>query len=169
MTQPTQAPAKLNMGPEVWADIQTAGSDWPTGLERAGILFGSIVGDQAYVAGCAELQNVAADPQHTYEFDPGAQAKAWSRVERWGYEVLGIWHTHPEGPSTPSTTDLEYMQAWLLYPVLYPDLPGDGAAMTVYKLDGAGGYVEVPYEVTPSAPELAAQAAAATQRAKAHG
>lgn len=155
----------LSMGPAVYSDVCLAGQDWSSGQERCGILFGMVDPDTniAYVAGCAELENAATDPVHNYAFDPDVQAKAWSRVERWGYTILGIWHTHPTGPEGPSSTDLEYAQPWYLYPVLWPGDPGE-VGLGVYALaDNEAGYVTVPYEVTEEAPptaELLGQAAA---------
>lgn len=159
MTNPTQAPTSLSMGPGVYSDVCTAGLDWSSGLERCGILFGMVDPETniAYVAGCAELENTAADPAHSYTFDPDVQAKSWARVERWGYTVLGIWHTHPGGPEGPSATDLEYAQPWYLYPVLWPGL-GHEVGLGVYALaDNEAGYVTVPYEVTEEAPPMAEQ------------
>lgn len=160
MTEPTtEAPTKLNISPQHWADICTAGSDWTSPNERCGIMFGSIVNGEAFVAGVAELDNVAADPEHNYEFAPATQAKAWSRVERWGYEVFAVWHTHPSGPEQPSETDVANMQTFLLYPVVYPGEGGVGCAMSVWCLNATGdGANPVPYEVVEEAPVVAERA-----------
>jgi proteasome lid subunit RPN8/RPN11 len=167
VTTPTeQAPDALAMGPEVFADLCIAGNDWSSDLERCGILFGIIDGTTAYVAGCAELQNVSSDPAHSYEFDAHVQAKSWSRVENWGYDVLAVWHTHPEGPAGPSGTDIAFAMPWLLYPVLSPG--GDGAQpeVHVFRLtDTEGGYEEVPLEVQQSAPMRAEAVKAARTNA----
>lgn len=45
--------------------------------------------------------NLAADPRCTFELDP----EAWLRV-RDGEEVIGIYHSHPDGDPTPSVADL---------------------------------------------------------------
>lgn len=156
------------MGPSVFQDLVIAGQDWSTGLERCGILFGTKdEAGEAYVAGCAELENVAADPAHNYEFEASAQAKAWSRVERWGYEVLGIWHTHPSGPQGPSQTDLAYAQPWFVYPVLWPR--PEGYALQVYVLDPEEemGYAQIPYTVMQEAASMAQNLVAAKAMDKA--
>lgn len=153
MTKPPErAPSTIVMGPVVFTNLCIAGNDRSSGRERAGILYGMVDGTTAYVAGGAELQNVSADPTHSYEFDPGVQAESWARVEGWGYEVLAVWHTHPEGPAGPSSTDIAFAMPWLLYPVLSP---GEGAQpeVRVFRLtDTEGGYEEVSLEVQQSAP-----------------
>jgi proteasome lid subunit RPN8/RPN11 len=154
------APKGLKMGPGVWQDMTIAGEDWSSGLERCGIIFGVKDAEgTGWVAGCAELLNVAADPVHNYAFEESAQAKAWSRVERWGYEVLGIWHTHPSGPEGPSQTDLDYAQPWYCYPVLWPaGEEGAEVGMGVCVLDTEvlpQGYAVIPHEVVVDAGETA--------------
>jgi proteasome lid subunit RPN8/RPN11 len=70
-------------------------------LEVCGLLFGSETRiDRATV--CA---NVAADPRRTFEIDPVALFAAL-RAERSGEErLIGYWHSHPSGTTTPSATD----------------------------------------------------------------
>lgn len=149
------APTRLRMGPGVFQDLAEAGKDWTEGKERCGILFGAVDEDGcAWAAGSAELLNASRDPWHAYEFEPLTQARAWARIEGWGYEVLGIWHTHPAGPEGPSGTDLAYAQPWFLYPVLWPNIEGVGFG--VYALaDDEAGYREVPYDVAPGMGEHA--------------
>lgn len=119
-----------------------------TGDERCGVVYGLVIGEEAWVAGSVQLGNVAADPAHNYEFDPEQQARIWHRVDQNGYEVLAIWHTHPEGPTGPSTTDVAFAQPWLLYPVLSPGV------VQVCRFT-ADGYEVVPYEVNPDAVTVA--------------
>lgn len=41
-----------------------------------------------------------------YEMEPVAQIKAMLALEAEGWEMLGIYHSHPHGPAMPSMTDL---------------------------------------------------------------
>lgn len=100
-----------------FAEAQQEPGDW----ERCGVFWGAIDEQgEAWLAGCAEMQNVAKAPLHHYEFDAEAQGRTWERIEQMGYQVLGIWHTHPKGPEGLSGTDLEHAQPWLLYAVIWP-------------------------------------------------
>ena len=50
--------------------------------------------------------NVAADPFKTFEIDPAALIAAYKNARRkGGLDVMGFFHTHPEGPSIPSERD----------------------------------------------------------------
>ena len=83
----------------VIALIQRAAAD-AAPLEACGLLFGADGVERASV-----VANVSNDPTRRFEIDPGALIAAL-RAERGGGErVIGYWHSHPSGDSTPSTTD----------------------------------------------------------------
>jgi proteasome lid subunit RPN8/RPN11 len=48
-----------------------------------------------------------------YRMEPRAQWRAFQRMEAAGLEMVGIYHSHPNGPDRPSPTDL----AKNMYPV----------------------------------------------------
>ena len=41
-----------------------------------------------------------------YHMDPYEQLQAFQRIEEDGQELLGIYHSHPNGPDVPSPTDI---------------------------------------------------------------
>lgn len=43
--------------------------------------------------------------QVRYRMDPAEQVKAFLEIERQGWELIGIYHSHPAGPDVPSQTD----------------------------------------------------------------
>jgi proteasome lid subunit RPN8/RPN11 len=42
-----------------------------------------------------------------FRMDPNEQIQAMMRIEESGWELLGIYHSHPQGPSGPSVTDFQ--------------------------------------------------------------
>ena len=53
----------------------------------------------------------------TFEMEPVAQVQALLEIERRGWDLLAIYHSHPCGPNTPSPDDLRrhaYPQALAL-------------------------------------------------------
>jgi proteasome lid subunit RPN8/RPN11 len=38
--------------------------------------------------------------------DPREQLRAFERIEAGGWDLLGIFHSHPAGPDHPSATDI---------------------------------------------------------------
>ncbi|MBN1966212.1 MAG: M67 family metallopeptidase [Anaerolineae bacterium] len=70
--------------------------------EVCGVLGGA--GRQAFVI--RALRNVAAQPHVRYAVDPGEQIAAMLEFEARGWELVGIYHSHPRGPAHPSETDI---------------------------------------------------------------
>ncbi|WP_034341936.1 Mov34/MPN/PAD-1 family protein [Deinococcus misasensis] len=52
------------------------------------------------------LVNVAPDPTRQYFADPARLIRALKVMDAEGMQLLGIYHSHPNGPSTPSMTDV---------------------------------------------------------------
>jgi proteasome lid subunit RPN8/RPN11 len=51
------------------------------------------------------ITNAQASPVR-YEMEPGELIEAILEMERADWELLGIFHSHPAGPPTPSPTDV---------------------------------------------------------------
>lgn len=91
-----------------------------------------------------------------YAMDPNEQFRALEELSSAGCELVGIYHSHPEGPAVPSPVDLEEAR----WPgTAEPNYPGavqvivslrDPAAPVVrgYAPD-AGAFVDVAISVSP--------------------
>lgn len=83
-----------------------AGSD----EEVCGILAGDR-GDgaesESRVEAIHRARNVADSPRTRYLIDPEQQLRIIEAIEDSGREVVGFYHSHPEGPPLPSETDAE--------------------------------------------------------------
>lgn len=51
------------------------------------------------------INNILQSPT-AYEMDPRQQVKALLEIEALGQVLLAIYHSHPQGPQTPSATDV---------------------------------------------------------------
>lgn len=69
--------------------------------EACGILFGR-AGRVERARLCA---NVHPDPERHFEIDPKALIDAYRAERGGGAQVVGYYHSHPEGPAHPSATD----------------------------------------------------------------
>lgn len=58
-----------------------------------------------------DVPNVAKRPEHQFQMDEGYLRLAYSDESN----IVGMWHTHPNGPDGPSTTDLKFMPPGLRY------------------------------------------------------
>ncbi len=53
------------------------------------------------------MKSVPASPD-AYFMDPEQQVEVFSRMHQRGENLVGIYHSHPEGPDIPSGSDLQF-------------------------------------------------------------
>jgi len=75
--------------------------------ESCGVLAGTYGGDESRVLDARRATNVAETPQIRYRIDPAEQFEIVEAVEDAEMEVVGFYHSHPGGPTTPSETDID--------------------------------------------------------------
>jgi proteasome lid subunit RPN8/RPN11 len=68
--------------------------------------------------------NVADRPHSRYELDPAQQYEAMSAIEADDREVVGFYHSHPNGPPRPSATDRAGAR-WAEYTYVIVSLGGE--------------------------------------------
>jgi len=112
---------------------------WPE--EACGLLGGS-AGQVERVYRVENIRHSRSD----YYMDPNQQVSAMLAIEAAGWELCGIFHSHPAGPPEPSVTDIDrayYPDA--VYIILAP-AAGQEWGMRGFIID-AGQVREVPLEI----------------------
>lgn len=71
-------------------------------LEGCGLLAGDEAG---MVTAVYPIDNILQSPT-AYEMDPQQQIQAMLTLEAADWQMLAIYHSHPQGPEQPSTTDI---------------------------------------------------------------
>jgi proteasome lid subunit RPN8/RPN11 len=66
---------------------------------------GLLLGHGNRIERAVPAANVHPTPQTHFEIDPQALVDAHRAAREGGPEVLGYYHTHPNGPAEPSATD----------------------------------------------------------------
>lgn len=74
-------------------------------VEVCGVLAGSR--SPPSVTESHRVSNVAPDPRRRYALDPEATLAVVEAIEAAGDDVVGFYHSHPESPARPSTTDCD--------------------------------------------------------------
>lgn len=69
--------------------------------EACGLLVG--VGTRVYQL--IPIENIEHSPVR-YRMKPQEQLRAFLSIEEKGWDLLGIYHSHPNGPETPSERDI---------------------------------------------------------------
>jgi proteasome lid subunit RPN8/RPN11 len=71
-------------------------------------------------------RNISPTPADTYELDHDTLARVFD-FEDAGLELIAIYHSHPRGPETPSSTDIAYAfypdSVYLIISLTTPDQP----------------------------------------------
>ena len=141
---------RIEIPARVLADINgCAAAAWPD--ECCGLLLGRRDGDAWIVAEAVPADNVADDRARRFEVDPRVLLATHRRARETGAELLGPWHSHPDGAAVPSGTDRARAtaavgtgEAWLIVPVTR-DEAGEARA---FVFDGRG-FAEAALVVTP--------------------
>lgn len=106
---------------------------------------GLLCGRDGRVAWTIGIPNAERSP-FRFRMQPAAQWRAFQRMEAAGLELVGIYHSHPRGPSTPSATDI----AECMYPVAQVILAPINGRWQARAFQIAGGNVtEIHIQVLP--------------------
>ena len=68
---------------------------------------GLLAGRDGIVQRAFTAVNVAADPGKKYEIAPNELFRLFREIRADGLELMGIYHSHPNGTIEPSSTDIE--------------------------------------------------------------
>ena len=86
------------------AILHTAAAHYPA--ECCGLLEGTATSDGWRVVAVHEAPNIAPDPRRRFLIDPQHQFELLRRLRGTDRELIGCFHSHPDGPPQPSATDL---------------------------------------------------------------
>lgn len=103
--------------------------------EACGILGGDHGSETSHAVAVHRAENVADTPRRTYRIDPAEQLELMEAIERAGHDVVGFYHSHPEGPSQPSGTDVA-RATWRGYSYLIVATPGGEPAVGSWRWTG---------------------------------
>ena len=102
--------------------------------EVVGVLAGHR-GDTSTVENVFPAENVADTPKTRYEIAPEAELELLDRIDEVGLDVVGFYHSHPDGPLEPSAVDVK-LAAWPGYSYVIVSLAGDRPTLGSWRWDG---------------------------------
>lgn len=110
---------------------------------------GVLAGEDGRFSSVYPARNIAENPAVTYQMDPKEQLQIFKEVEERGWELAGIYHSHPASPARPSATDMRlafYPEAvYFIVSLMQPDKP----LVRAFRLDQeAGTTTELDVEIT---------------------
>lgn len=103
--------------------------------EVCGLLLGRVEGGRRLVEVVHPARNLNLERAHDrFELDPRDQLAAEQAARASGREVLGVWHSHPDHPATPSETDRAAAWSGWSYLILSV-VQGELADLRSWRLD----------------------------------
>lgn len=109
-------------------------------LEACGLVAAASEGESVRVF---LIENEVASPTH-YSLQPRQQLEAFMEMERRGWLLLAIFHSHPNGPAHPSQTDLaEARYPGVVHLIWAPDAAGGWACRAFLLDDGQVAELEL--------------------------
>ena len=82
--------------------------------ECCGVLAGTIQGDVKHAVKAYPVKNLNQERAHDrYNMDPVGMIHVEKEIASLNFEIIGIYHSHPDHPPRPSKTDFEF--AWPVY------------------------------------------------------
>jgi len=70
-----------------------------------------------------------------FEIDPRDYLKAEEEAEKSGFQIIGIYHSHPDHPDRPSETDLRFAQPDMSYIIVSVE-NGKAKSWSSWELSG---------------------------------
>lgn len=139
MTFPTIAPQPADTELHLAAALRREISAWAERghpRETCGLLVGRAGERRVEVVRVAQAKNLNRErASDRYELDPADFLAADRAARADGLEIVGFWHSHPDCPARPSTTDLE--AAWEGYSYLIVAVTAAGETdFHSWRLDG---------------------------------
>ena len=111
---------------------------------------GILLGRANRITAALPAVNVHPAPRTRFEIDPQALIDAHRAARAGGPQVMGYFHSHPDGPSHPSATDqAEAARDGLLWAIIAPGIaPGASGEHDVsFWRDDESGFTLLPYAV----------------------
>ena len=105
----------VGIGPQIRATL-FAQAGAASGLECCGLLLGTLKGDAAVVERVRPSPNVhPGDRRRRYRIDSNRVIQALLDARQGGPDLLGFYHSHPDGSIRPSSRDVESAWPGMIY------------------------------------------------------
>jgi proteasome lid subunit RPN8/RPN11 len=96
-------------------------------------------------------RNVADNPARRFEVDPGLRIGLERELRGGSLQVIGVWHSHPDGLPEPSATDRESVLEPHLFWLVTAVAAGQAAQTGVYYLsDWTDAFCPLPLVIVAS-------------------
>ncbi len=115
--------------------------------ESCGILYGEESEGNVIVDGYSLIRNASASPLDTFSFHPEDWVSAYCQAQKNQRNIVGFFHTHPQGSALPSMRDKKESIPWRTYWIVSFD--GGNSEIAVYRRCAHERWVALPIKREP--------------------
>ena len=116
--------------------------------ECCGLLVGERRAGDVFIREVHGSANMAITPENQFEIDPQLRFDLERRARQEALDLVGVYHSHPDGEASPSQTDIQ--RAWESSLVWLITAVKNGSAVTTTAhlvLDSEVRFKETPMEI----------------------
>jgi proteasome lid subunit RPN8/RPN11 len=112
--------------------------------EGAGLMLGSVIDDRRRVQAILPLANAREDSarHNRYLIMPQDMLRGEQEAMRLGYEILGVFHSHPDHPNQPSEFDRDWALPWYSYVITSVNKGKANSSRSWRLLEDRSGFAE---------------------------
>ena len=118
--------------------------------ECCGLLVGERRAGDVFIREVHGSANMAITPENQFEIDPQLRFDLERRARQEALDLVGVYHSHPDGDAAPSQTDIQ--RAWESSLVWLITAVKNGSAATTTAhivLESVARFKEIPMEIIP--------------------
>lgn len=118
--------------------------------EACGLLIGGGARDGVAVKDVVPSVNVADDPARRFEVDPALHLRIQRELRGTGWQVVGVYHSHPDGAAQPSAEDVAcIVDPAMIWVILPSTADGVTEPVTCWRVrTDCAGFEEITLELT---------------------
>lgn len=137
----SKIPEPLRISQRQWAELGAVVREGMP-LEVCGLLGGI----SRTVRGVFPVRNIAADPAAGYYADPQMLYDVLVKLDKRGWELVGIYHSHPPGARTdPSPADIALNNyPGVVHVLIVPTADGEIESLRGFLIERGRNVIEVP-------------------------
>lgn len=115
--------------------------------ETCGVIYGTKNPGIIAADGFSLIRNASASPTNTFSFHPEDWVSVYIEAQKNQREIVGLFHTHPQGSTVPSLLDARGSVPWETYWIV--SLASDIHELAAYRRGSQDDWISLPITRVP--------------------
>ncbi|WP_167746951.1 Mov34/MPN/PAD-1 family protein [Cohnella luojiensis] len=110
--------------------------------ETCGVIYGTKERGIIAADGFSLVRNASASPANTFSFHPEDWVSVYLQAQKNQREIVGLFHSHPQGSTAPSLLDETGSVPWGTYWIV--SIASDNHEIAAYRRDSQDNWICLP-------------------------